>query len=67
MKKIYTVYAANKAGGAFITVAEDTQDHISVHDYGEPCSGVLKHWGTRAELIKELEGIIRAINELPAV
>lgn len=45
MKKIYTVYAPNKTNGAIITVAEDTKDHISVHDFGEPCSGILKHWG----------------------
>jgi len=59
MKKILTTYANNTV---CITVNEESAEHISVHDLsGEPCSGILKHWGTRAALIRELETIIISI------
>ncbi len=62
MKKVQTVYSDYLV---HITVSEETDDHMSVHSYGEPCSGVLRHWGSRAKLIKELKDIIRAIESLP--
>ncbi len=65
MKKIQTTYTSKTFEGLTITVNEETTDHISVHTYGEPCSGILKHWGTRAELIGELKLIIEAIKKLP--
>lgn len=43
---------------------EEVKDYISIHDFGEPCSGVLKHWGSSKSLIKELEELIDAIREL---
>lgn len=61
MKLVSTTYASDNFS---ITVDEEVQDHISVHEYGEPCSGVLKHWGSKAELIEELEEIIGAIKKL---
>lgn len=40
--------------------------HISVHE-GEPCSGILKHWGSPENLIAELEQIIKVIKEIEYV
>lgn len=47
-----------------ITVNEEVKDHISIHEYGEPCSGIIKNWGTPKQLIKQLEEAIDAIKEL---
>jgi len=59
MKKTQTVYKLTE--NVMMTVNEETGDHISIHDYGEPCSGIVKHWGTKKEIIKELESIITAL------
>lgn len=48
-----------------IAVNEEVGDHYSVFEYGEPCSGVLKHWGTKNQLIGELKDLINIIKELP--
>ena len=61
LKKIQTTYNINNL---CITVNEEYPDHISVHEYGEPCSGVLKRWVSKEEIIKELENIIKAIKLL---
>ena len=63
MNKTQTTYVSG-IGGFYITVNEEVKDHMSVHKYGEPCSGVLRHWGSKKELIKELKGIIKSIKEL---
>jgi hypothetical protein len=68
MKKTSTTYSTVDTGDSRvinITINEEYPAHISVHDYGEPCSGFLKHWGTREQLIRELEKTIEAIKELP--
>ncbi len=66
MKKVTTTYVSSEKSlkAILITVNEEVKDHISIHDYGEPCSGILKHWGSSKQLIKELESIIKAIKEL---
>lgn len=64
MKKASTTYSVGNLE-LLITVNEEFPDHISVHHYGEPCSGILKHWGSRKELINELKNIILAIESLP--
>ena len=61
MKKASTTYYNNTC---HITVNEEVKDHISVHDGGEPCSGLMRHWGSKKEIIKELEEIIEAIKNL---
>lgn len=61
MKKVFTTYS-NK--GVYITVNGEVDDHISIHEGAESCSGILKHWGSKKELIKELEDIIKMIKEL---
>ena len=61
MKKHQTTYICKYCQ---VTVSEEAKDHISVCDYGEPCSGVLRHWGTKKELISTLQNIIKEIEEL---
>jgi hypothetical protein len=63
MKKTATTYCNAKF---CITINEEIKDsvYISVHNFGEPCNGILKHWGTRESLIKELEEIISEIKKI---
>jgi len=61
MKKVLTTYSNTEFS---ISVNEEYPEHISVHQFGEPCSGILKHWGTRADIIKELEAVIRAVKKI---
>lgn len=61
MKKSQTTYYNNNF---CVTVNEEVKDHISVHDIGEPCSGVLRHWGNKKQLIKELREVIKEIENL---
>lgn len=63
MKKIQTTYSSNDSRFC-VAINEEYPDHISVYEHGEPCSGVLRHWGSKKELIKELEDIIKAIKEV---
>lgn len=64
MKKLQTTYQLieNKRWSIFLTKNEETGDHYSIHDSGEPCSGVLKHWASKEDLIKELQAIIKALS-----
>lgn len=62
MKKTQTTYSTNKFS---ITVNNEIpEDHISIHDGGEPCSGVLRHWGRPQKLIEELEEMITVIKDI---
>lgn len=66
MKKFQTTYYhyyPNREDMIHITV--DENDRLSLHDHSEPCSGILRHWGTRDELKKELQEIIKIIDETP--
>lgn len=48
-----------------VTVSHEAGNpHISVQEYGEPCSGILRHWGSPEALIAELEQIIKVIKEV---
>lgn len=62
MKKTSTTY--NVENEFCITVNEEAVDYISIHDFGEPCSGILKHWGSKKTLIAELRNIIKEIENL---
>ncbi len=68
MKKISTTYSVtnlSRARSFEITVSEDVGfKHVSVHDGGEPCSGILRHWGSPKDLISELEEVIEALKEI---
>ena len=45
-------------------INEQTRYLISVHDDGEPCSGFLKQWGSKEDLIEILEDTIKEIKSL---
>jgi len=59
LTKVKTQYAVERTD--FILSVNEEFPHISVHEYGDPCSGVLRHWGTPEELIAECELIIKII------
>lgn len=61
LKKVLTTYANQEF---CISINEEFKNHMSIHDGGEPCSGVLRHWGTKQELIKKLKSIIDSLNEI---
>ena len=61
MKKIETRYSNHEI---CIAVSEEIPNHISVYDGIEPCSGVLRHWGTKEKLISELKNIIKELENL---
>ena len=65
MKKSQTIYSVRKKDFSFcVAVNAESPGYISVYDGIEPCSGVLRHWGTREQFIKELETIISEIKKM---
>lgn len=56
MKKIQTTYELTK--NIQLVQNEEFKEHISLIEYGEPCSGILKHWGSKTEILRELNEII---------
>ena len=65
MKKAHTTYYEMTKSGRMVNLAvnEETKDHISLYEGIEPCSGVLQHWGSRKELIAELEDYISILKQ----
>lgn len=59
LTKINTEYAVEHTN--LVITANEEYPHVSIHEYGEPCSGVLRHWGTVDELVEECEKIIKAL------
>lgn len=66
MKKIQSTYLLvnNKRWSALITKNEETENHYSIHEHGEPCSGVLKHWDTLENHIEFFEKIIKELKKM---
>lgn len=65
MKKLSETYQLieNKRWSVQMTINKELGDHVSIHEFGEPCSGILKHWGSKKDLIKELENIIEELKK----
>lgn len=63
MKKVQTTYKLvdNNRWSALLTKNEESEGSYSIHDYGEPCSGLLKHWDTIPNHITFFEKIIKAL------
>lgn len=61
MKKISTTYRLTDE--VQMIVNEEFPDHICLINYGEACSGILKHWGTKKTIIRELEDIIKKLKD----
>ena len=64
MKKIQTTYFDSNSN-LCLTINNDVEDSISIHEFGEPCSGILKYWGKRKNLIDNLEKAIKFIKSCP--
>lgn len=66
MKKIQTTYVLvdNQRWSALITKNEEVGNNYSIHDYGEPCSGILKHWDTKENHIAFFEKVISELKKL---
>lgn len=63
LTKVKSTYAIEHTA-LVLSVNEETPfQHVSIHEYGDPCSGVLQHWGTPDELIEECEHIIEVLKE----
>ena len=56
MEKIQTNYKLTD--NVQLVVNEEFQEHICLIEYGENCSGILKHWGSKDGIINELTEII---------
>jgi hypothetical protein len=56
IKKLETRYSM---GNCYqLVVDEETKDHFSIIEFGESCSGILKHWNCKKGFITELKQII---------
>lgn len=66
MKKTSTTYelVSNMKWSALLTKNEESENSYSIHDYGEPCSGVLKHWDTIENHIGFFEKIIKELKKI---
>ena len=61
MKKLETRYALTN--DVQLIVNNESTGVVSVVQYGEACSGILKHWGTPKQLTKELRQIADLIEK----
>lgn len=66
MKKVQTTYVlvSNVKWSALLTENNEIENHYSIHDYGEPCSGVLRHWDTLENHIGFFEKIISELKKV---
>jgi hypothetical protein len=60
----YYVHLKPRQDTVYIAVNEEVKDHISIYSELTPCSGVLTHWGTRAELKKELLELVEILDRV---
>ena len=61
MKKIQTNYQLTD--NVQMVVNEEYKEHLCLIEFGENCSGILKHWGSKKEIIAELKEIINKLEE----
>jgi len=59
MKKLQTTYQLTN--DIQLIKNEELGDHICLINFGETCSGILKYWGTKEKIIKDLENIIKKL------
>jgi hypothetical protein len=62
MKKIQTIYKLTDSVN--IVHNEEYPEHYSLTEFNEPCSGIIKHWGTKEALIAELEWIVKKLKQI---
>lgn len=61
MKKLQTNYKLTE--DIQLVINEEVKDNICLKEYGENCSGILKHWGSKRNIIKELKNIISELEK----
>jgi hypothetical protein len=61
MIKIETKYAISS--DYQLIVSEEVKNHMSIVEYGEACSGILKHWGSKEKLIGEMKHLITLLEK----
>lgn len=61
MKKLQTNYKLTN--DIQLVVNEEYKQHICLIELGENCSGILKHWGSKKEIIAELKDIINKLED----
>jgi len=61
LKKIQTNYKLTN--NIQLLVNEEFKEHICLIEYGESCSGILKHWGSKEEILTELKKIISELEK----
>ena len=61
-KKLSTTYKLTE--DVQLIQDEECDNNISLVNFGyEPCTGILKHWGSTTQHIAELREIIKALEE----
>ena len=63
MKKTQTTYFHAKNPSFYIAKNEEVEDNISIYEGIEPCSGIVRHWGSKESIIKELKAIIAVLEK----
>lgn len=61
VKKTMTTYSLGN--NHQLLVNEEYPDHMCLIEYGEACSGVLKHWGSRKQLVTELKLLVEYLEQ----
>ncbi len=59
MKKLQTNYKLTD--NVQLVVNEEYKKHICLIEFGENCSGIMKYWGSKEEIIAELQEIINKL------
>lgn len=58
------VYLKCRKDTVYIAVNEEAGGGMSIYDGIEPCSGVLRHWGSKSELRAELMELVSILDEM---
>lgn len=61
MKKIQTIYELTPT--IKMVVNEEFEDHICLIEYGDTCSGIMRHWGVKKDIIDELMEVVKKLEE----
>ena len=65
VKATTTYYVSLPHRNDTVSIAvNDEGNGMSIYDGIEPCSGVLRHWGSKAELRAELMELVEILDEM---
>lgn len=60
---IHYVYLKCREDTVHIAV-DDEDGRMSIYESTDPCSGVLRHWGSKEELKRELLELVEILDEI---